>query len=124
MEPILATIATLALVAAFLLFRSLRQGRTIDAIRRATGGDIDPRDLPAWIEGLRKHRERGRPEATSAEPGPETETVLDLAGVGLLLVAGSGRIASANASAHALLDRAPGSLVGRTPIEAFVDRRI
>ncbi|HEU0236210.1 MAG TPA: histidine kinase dimerization/phospho-acceptor domain-containing protein, partial [Candidatus Limnocylindrales bacterium] len=50
--------------------------------------------------------------------------VIDLTGVGIVRVSADMRIELANTAAHALLDAAPGSMVGRTAIEAFVDRRI
>jgi two-component system phosphate regulon sensor histidine kinase PhoR len=54
----------------------------------------------------------------------ELAHVVDLTGVGILRVDDDFRIDVANAASHALLDRAPGSMVGRSAIEAFVDRRI
>jgi len=50
--------------------------------------------------------------------------VIDLTGVGIVRVNADLRIELANTAAHALLDATPGSMVGRTAIEAFVDRRI
>ena len=42
-----------------------------------------------------------------------------------MLTVGDGfRIVGANAAAHALLDRAPGALLGRTLIEAFLDTQV
>ena len=54
----------------------------------------------------------------------DVANLADLTGVGILRVESDGRIGFANAAAHVFLDRVPGSIVGRTPIEAFVDRRI
>jgi two-component system phosphate regulon sensor histidine kinase PhoR len=50
--------------------------------------------------------------------------VIDLTGVGIVRVDDELRIALANTAAHALLDLGPGSMLGRSAIEAFVDRRI
>ena len=47
----------------------------------------------------------------------------DWLGAGLVLVGRGGRIELANEAAHTLLGRDAGSLVGMTPMEAFVDHR-
>ena len=47
----------------------------------------------------------------------------DRLGVGLLLI-DSGRVRTANESAHRLLDARPGSLIGKTAMETFVDHNI
>jgi two-component system phosphate regulon sensor histidine kinase PhoR len=57
----------------------------------------------------------------------DDEAQLELAerlGVGMLLVGTNGRISAANKSAHRLLGTRPGSLPGKTTMEAFVDHRI
>jgi two-component system, OmpR family, phosphate regulon sensor histidine kinase PhoR len=48
----------------------------------------------------------------------------DAMGIGLVRVAPDGRIASANDTAHRFLHRRPGTLAGRSTMEAFVDHRI
>lgn len=48
----------------------------------------------------------------------------DLSGVGVIRLDDDDRVAFANLAAHTFLDRAPGSMLGRTAIEAFIDRRI
>jgi two-component system phosphate regulon sensor histidine kinase PhoR len=45
-------------------------------------------------------------------------------GHGIVRVDDDLRVESANTAAHLLLDRLPGSMIGRSAIEAFVDRRI
>jgi len=50
--------------------------------------------------------------------------VIELTGIGIVRLSADLRIELANTAAHALLDVAVGSMVGRTAIEAFVDRRI
>ena len=47
----------------------------------------------------------------------------DLMGVGILRLDDSLRVELANPAAHVLLGRAPGSIVGRSAMEAFVDAR-
>ena len=48
----------------------------------------------------------------------------DLLGSGVLRLDASLHITDANAAAHSLLGRPPGSLVGRTLLEAFLDRQV
>jgi two-component system phosphate regulon sensor histidine kinase PhoR len=48
----------------------------------------------------------------------------DLMGVGIVRLGGDGRVELANLAAHLLLGRPPGSLRGRTALEAFVDARL
>ncbi|HEY5630211.1 MAG TPA: PAS domain-containing protein, partial [Candidatus Limnocylindrales bacterium] len=57
-----------------------------------------------------------------ADPAPQT--LDDLLPVGVLRFDASRRVVEANDRAHALLDTAPGRLVGRTVMEAFLDARI
>jgi two-component system phosphate regulon sensor histidine kinase PhoR len=66
--------------------------------------------------------------ALSSEPRPAAaaagiDPADDLLPVGLLRIV-AGRVARANARAHALLRVGPGRLVGRTVMEAFMDARI
>jgi two-component system phosphate regulon sensor histidine kinase PhoR len=58
--------------------------------------------------------------APLAVPGP----VAELLPVGVLHLGANRRVDRANARAHALLEVAPGRLVGRTVMEAFLDARL
>jgi two-component system phosphate regulon sensor histidine kinase PhoR len=65
-----------------------------------------------------------RAQATPATPAtPATDPADDLLPVGVLRIE-DGRVARANVRAHTLLGVAPGRLVGRTVMEAFLDARI
>ena len=44
--------------------------------------------------------------------------------LGVMTIDGATRIVDANGAAHALVEAAPGSLIGRTLIEAFIDTRV
>ena len=61
--------------------------------------------------------------AVEGETAPATDPADDLLPVGIVRIV-AGRVARANARAHALLGIAPGRLVGRTVMEAFLDTRI
>jgi two-component system, OmpR family, phosphate regulon sensor histidine kinase PhoR len=111
LEPWLLGLAVGALVVGVLLgLFAARRGQALDRLAR-------------------------RPEAPVArqsaedEPGPaasaaELIRLTELAGLGLILVGRGGRILLANGPAHALLGRPDGSLVGESPIAAFLDHRV
>ena len=48
----------------------------------------------------------------------------DLSGIAFVRLDDDARVASRTRLAHQYLDRTPGTLVGQTAIEAFIDRRI
>jgi two-component system, OmpR family, phosphate regulon sensor histidine kinase PhoR len=54
----------------------------------------------------------------------DVSVLADLSGVGVVRLDDDARVDFANLTAHALLDRANGSMLGQTAIEAFIDRRI
>ena len=54
----------------------------------------------------------------------EIALLADLSGVGVIRLDEDSRVDFANLTAHGYFDRAPGSMLGQTAIEAFIDRRI
>ncbi len=63
--------------------------------------------------------------APSAEPtAEELAGLAGLAGIGLVNIGADGRISSANGPAHQLIGKASGTLVGDSPIAAFLDHRV
>ncbi len=103
-------------------FGRRRAAVDVDRLRRI--GNVDaPAAGPEEV--VRRVVERAEAAERSVELRARDLVYLaDLTGVGILLVDEDGRVALANTAAHVFLDRAPGGLVGRTPIEAFVDRRV
>ena len=85
------------------------------AVRR----DRDLGRARATIERLR--REDADRATLAAERAAEDTVFRDALDSGLLRVDPTLRIGEANARAHALLGRAPGGLVGRSVMEAFID---
>ena len=59
-----------------------------------------------------------------AQSAAEQAGLLQALGSGILRVDPGLRVIAANAAAHALLDRAPGALVGRSLMEAFLDASV
>ena len=118
---VLAAVAAVAVAIGFVL-GVRRQRVDIGRLRAiggvdapATGAEAVVRRVAARAEAAERAVENGRRELAH---------LADTTGLGILLVDERGRIALANGAAHAVLDRPAGSLVGRTPMEAFVERRI
>ena len=97
---------------------AFRGRRTIAAIRQAGGvaADADPVAAVAALVGRTQRQETAR-----ARDAQERDAFVGSLTQGVLTVGEGARIVGANAAAHAMLDRAPGTLVGRTLIEAFLD---
>jgi two-component system, OmpR family, phosphate regulon sensor histidine kinase PhoR len=92
------------------------------AILRSTAGlEADPAgaDTVALVRRL-----RDRLDASEFELDQQVRNasyLADLMGVGIVRLGEGGRVELANAAAHILLRRAPGTLRGRTVLETFVD---
>lgn len=114
--PIIALAA--ALIAARALFVARSRGRDLAAVRREAGASGD---ATAAAAAGRLRAEVERAERAGASERAARDALLDVLEQGILGVDGAGRIGEANAAAHVLLGRAPGALVGRTLIEAFLD---
>ena len=63
-------------------------------------------------------------ERGSQDLAADIERLADLTGAGVVRLNDDDRVEYANVPAHAYLDRASGSLVGHTAVEAFIDGRI
>ena len=100
---------------------AFRERRTLGRIERVVGAapGSDP------IRAVTAMRERAaRAEAASAVAEQERALFVESLDQGVLTVDDGLRIVGANSAAHGLLDRAPGSLVGRSLIEAFLDTQV
>jgi two-component system phosphate regulon sensor histidine kinase PhoR len=63
-------------------------------------------------------------EAARVRDARDREAFVESLSQGVLTVGAGFRIVAANGAAHALLDRSPGTLIGRTLIEIFLDTRV
>jgi Signal transduction histidine kinase len=100
---------------------AIRERRTLGRIERVV--DASPGSDP--VSAVMALRERAaRAEKASAAAEQERAQFVESLGQGVLSVDDGLRIVRANSAAHGLLDRAPGSLVGRTLIEAFLDTQV
>jgi two-component system, OmpR family, phosphate regulon sensor histidine kinase PhoR len=111
--------AVLALVATSVV--AIRARRSLAAVRAATAA-APSTDPVAAVVTLRDRADRLATEL--ADDRRERDAFVESMGQGVLTVDGGLRIVAANTAAHAVLGRAPGTLVGRTIIETFLDVRV
>ena len=126
---ILAFVAAQAILLAIAVALALSRGRTLEAIDeslreadREGGAPVDGEDLTDRLRRLRRRAE-------AAEFGLEQRLrdlayLADLVGVGIVRLTDELRVEVANTAAHVFLRREPGSMLGRTAIEALGDHRV
>jgi two-component system phosphate regulon sensor histidine kinase PhoR len=120
MEPWLVAIGALV-VMTIALIAVRRSRRTVAGIRRVTG--VSPAADPVLaVTTLRDQADRVAEEL--AADRHDHDLLLESLTQGLITIDGDLRIIAANAAAHGFLDRQPGSLMGRTVIEAFLDAQV
>ena len=135
-NAVLVFVALQAVALAVALGYAWSRGRTLEEIdeslREAEGGvpgegtaATAGGSSEALVDRLRKLRRR----AESAEFGLEQRLrdlayLADLVGVGIVRLSDDLRIEIANTAAHVFLRREPGSMLGRTAIEALGDHRV
>jgi two-component system phosphate regulon sensor histidine kinase PhoR len=124
---VVAFVGLMAVALAVAIAYGLDRERALDAARSALArrglGDGDTEaDVPTLIRRL-----RDRLDASEFELDQQVRNasyLADLMGVGIVRLDPAGTVELANAAAHILLRRAPGSLHGRTTLETFVDARV
>ncbi len=124
----LTFVAAQAVALAIALGVAWSRGRTLEAIGdalREAAGDDPGGDDEALIDRVRRVRRR----AEAAEFGMvqrlrDLAYLADLVGVGMVRLSDDLRVEVANTAAHVFLRREPGSMLGRTAIEALGDHRI
>jgi two-component system, OmpR family, phosphate regulon sensor histidine kinase PhoR len=95
-----------------------------EAPERAAGEPMPPADARAPGAGSDGPAAAG-PASLIGRPDPaELGVVADSLVEGLVRIDADGTASFANLAAHALLERRPGSLVGRSAMEAFLDHRV
>jgi two-component system phosphate regulon sensor histidine kinase PhoR len=131
---VIAFVAIQAIALAIALGVAWSRGRALDAVdeslREAEHGPIEAParrsiDEDALTDRLRRLRRR----AEAAEFGLEQRLrdlayLADLVGVGIVRLTDDLRVEVANTAAHVFLRRTPGSMLGRTAIEALGDHRV
>jgi two-component system phosphate regulon sensor histidine kinase PhoR len=117
--PVIAIACTIGFVVAALAHRS--HDDRLRAVRAALGlrGDGDP------LSGVQRLRDQvERLELELNDERRDHELLADLVEVGIVDLDAELRIVAANAAAHAFVGRGPGTLLGLTPIEAFLEAGI
>jgi two-component system phosphate regulon sensor histidine kinase PhoR len=119
---VITFIAVQAILLAVAIGVALGRGRDLDGIRELTSESELGGDLPARIRQLRE-----RLAASEFELDQQVRNasyLADLMGVGILRLDQGLRVELANAAAQVLVGRAPGSILGRSIMETFVDARV
>ena len=130
MDPVaLLALALMAVALAAVGAVAISRGRTLDAARDALAAALPDEaertpgdDVADDIARLRRRAEAA--EFGLAQRLRDLAYLADLVGVGIVRLTDDLRVEVANTAAHVYLGRAPGSMVGRTAIEALGDHRI
>ena len=117
----LVVIAGLAILLALAIAVAVERGRRLDEVRRITASDGTTSDLAVRVRRLQDRLAAS--ELALDEQVLSASYLADIMGVGILRLDDSLRVTLANPAAHILLGRAPGSIVGRSAMEVFVDTR-
>ena len=114
-------IVALAMLFAWALALAVSRGRAIERLEEVTGA-ADGDDVERRVRMALEEAEDARwdAEQTTHDTGYLTEILA----AGLVRLRDDLTVESANEAAHRLLERRPGSMVGRSALEAFVDARI
>jgi two-component system phosphate regulon sensor histidine kinase PhoR len=100
-------------------------GLTVVAIVVAAIAIRNARALSGSLETVRRLRsDAAQRDDEIAQAAREQESLLQAVGSGVLRVDPNLRVTAANTVAHALLARAPGTLLGRSVMEAFLDASV
>jgi two-component system phosphate regulon sensor histidine kinase PhoR len=114
-------IAGLVVVLGWVLAGSISRGRLIGRISEATGAD-DPEDVERRVRAALDGADEARWQAEQA--GFDSRYLTDLLSTGIVRLRDDLTVEMANSAAHTMLDRRPGTMIGRPALEAFVDSRI
>lgn len=126
-QVVIVFVALQALALAVALGVAWSRGRTLEAIGEALHEAISPaeRTDEALIDRVRRLRRRAEAaEFGMAQRLRDLAYLADLVGVGMVRLSDDLRVEVANTAAHVFLGREPGSMLGRTAIEALGDHRL
>ena len=117
---LLFTVA-LAILLGWTLAVAISRQRTLDRLRDATGA-TDTDDIERLVRHALEQADdaRWQAEQTSHDTGHLTELLT----AGVVRLRDDLTVEFANGAAHVMLERRPGTMTGRTALEAFVDARI
>jgi two-component system phosphate regulon sensor histidine kinase PhoR len=129
-DPVLiAALSSLAVALAIAVGVAISRGRALDAAHEALESALRDDDAAPPEHDVADDIARLRRRAEVAEFALEQRLrdlsyLADLVGVGIVRLTDDLRVEVANTAAHVFLGRPPGSMVGRTAIEALGDHRI
>jgi two-component system phosphate regulon sensor histidine kinase PhoR len=114
-------IVLLAILLGWALAIALSRGRTIERLEDATGA-VDADDVERRVRMALEQAEDAR--WVAEQTGHDTGYLTELLTAGVVRLRDDLTVEYANSAAHVMLERRPGSMVGRSALEAFVDARI
>jgi two-component system phosphate regulon sensor histidine kinase PhoR len=114
-------IVGLAVLLGWSLAVAISRGRALDLLRDATGAS-DTDDVERLVRRAIEEAEDARWHAEQASH--DTDYLTELLTAGVVRLKDDLTVEFANGAAHVMLERKPGSMAGRSALEAFVDARI
>lgn len=114
-------IVALAVLFGWAVGLALSRGRLLERLRDATGA-ADSEDVERTVRAALEDADNARWEA--AQVSHDTGYLSDLLTAGIVRLRDDLTVEFANAAAHVMLTRKPGTMIGRSALEAFVDARI
>jgi two-component system phosphate regulon sensor histidine kinase PhoR len=114
-------IGALASLLGWALALAITRGRALERLREATGA-ADAVDVERRVRWALEETDDARWQAE--QTGHDTGYLTELLTAGVVRLGDDLTVESANGAAHVMLERRPGSMVGRSALEAFVDARI
>jgi two-component system phosphate regulon sensor histidine kinase PhoR len=114
-------IVVLVMLLAWALAAAISRGRTIERLRETTGA-ADADDVERHVRMAIEETEDARWNAEQTRH--DTDHLTELLTAGVVRLRDDLTVEFANGAAHVMLERRPGSMVGRSALEAFVDARI
>ena len=126
---VIAFVAAQAVLIAIFAGVALSRGRILDGVADGVrDGDVGAEnDLRGeeLVDGVMRLRRRAEAaEFALAQRLRDLAYLADLIGVGVIRLTDDLRVEVANTAAHVFLEREPGTMLGRTAIEALLDHRI
>jgi two-component system, OmpR family, phosphate regulon sensor histidine kinase PhoR len=119
--PELLFIAVLAMLLGWIGAVAISRGRTIERLQDTTGAS-NAEEVERKVRLTIEEAEDARWNA--AQTAQDTHYLTELLTAGVVRLRDDLTVEYANSAAHVMLDRRPGSMVGRSALEAFVDARV
>jgi len=117
----LVFIATLAVLLGWALAVAISRGRTIERLQDATGAQSAD-DVERLVRDALEQAGTARWQA--GQSAWDAAFLTELLSIGVVHLRDDLTVTSANSAAHAILERRPGGMEGRSALEAFVDARV